>query len=116
MVELLLQTPRTFGNDGGVGGTTLAVTLAECGHAAIGIRHPRILIRSVTASLVSGSRNGSSESRSASRHDSSEDILLVGLIGLSGGASYRVLQPVKTNPSINTAGTRMRRSYGQVVN
>lgn len=115
MVEFLLQTPRTFNNDGGAVITTLAVTLAE-GHAAIGIRHLRILIRSVTASLVSGSRNGSSENRSASRHDSSEDILLAGLIGLSGGASYRVPQPVKTNPSINTVGTRMRRSYGQVVN
>jgi hypothetical protein len=116
MVELLLQMPRTFGNDGGVVITTLAVTLAERGHAAIGIRHPRILIRSATASLVAGSRNGLSESRSASRHHSSEDILLAGLIGLSGGASYRVPQPVKANPSINTVGTRTRRSYGQIVN
>src|SRR5215470_3126667 len=80
-------------------------------HAPI-VAQRRLLISSPTASFVSGSKNGLSMSRNASRHHSCGDIPLASFIGFSGGASYRVSQPVKANPRISTISTWIiRRGY-----
>jgi hypothetical protein len=86
-------------------------------HAPIATEQRRLIISFTTASLVSGSKNGLSMSRNASRHHSCGDIPLANFIGFCGGASYRVSQPVKANPRINRISTCIiRRGYGEVVN
>src|SRR5215813_14508896 len=84
----------------------------ERDHAPISVEQRLLIISSITASFVSGSKYGLSMSRNASRHHSCGDIPLASFIGFSGGASYRVSQPVKANPRINRISTWIiRRGY-----
>ena len=86
-------------------------------HAPIATEQRLFIISFITASFVSGSKNGLSMSRNASRHHSCGDIPLASFIGSCGGASYRVSQPVKANPRMNRISTCIiRRGYGEVVN
>ena len=74
-------------------------------HAPIATEQRLFIISFITASFVSGSKNGLSMSRNASRHHSCGDIPLASFIGFCGGASYRVSQPVKANPRMNRIST-----------
>jgi len=86
-------------------------------HAPIATEQRLFIISFITASFVSGSKNGLSMSRNASRHHSCGDIPLASFIGFCGGAPYRVSQPVKANPRMNRISTCIiRRGYGEVVN
>ena len=86
-------------------------------HAPIATEQRLFIISFITASFVSGSKNGLSMSRNASRHHSCGDIPPASFIGFCGGASYRVSQPVKANPRMNRISTCIiRRGYGEVVN
>jgi hypothetical protein len=86
-------------------------------HAPIATEQRLFIISLITASFVSGSKNGLSMSRNASRHHSCGDIPPASFIGFCGGASYRVSQPVKANPRMNRISTCIiRRGYGEVVN
>ena len=82
-------------------GTDPAQVGLERDHAPISVEQRLLIISSTTASFVSGSKNGLSISRNASRHHSCGDIPLASFVGFCGGASYRGPHPVKANPRIN---------------